>query len=115
LARLVRRGSFSTDKAQLEPLIKSGVAAKWRSVHQCDCVTFNRCAGSTKDFDYMHGRNIAANALDVLAVLEPMTPMSVRFSAALTGALNELSEGELCLISKSLAAQTFTCSRCFGP
>jgi hypothetical protein len=63
----------------------------------------------------VHGRNIAGNALDVIAVLEPMTPMSVRFSAALTGALNELSERELCLTSKSLAAQTFTCSRCFGP
>ena len=35
--------------------------------------------------------------------------------AALTGPLNELSERELCPISKSLAAQTFTCSRCFGP
>lgn len=64
----------------------------------------------------MHGRNIAADALDVIVVLEPMTPMScVRFSAALTGLLNELSERELCPISKSLAAQTFTCSRCFGP
>ena len=80
-------------------------------------VTFNRCSGSTKGFDYMHGRNIAPNALDVIAVLEPMTPIMscVRFSAALTGPLNELSERELCPISKSLAAQTFTCSRCFGP
>ena len=66
-------------------------------------------------FDYVHGRNIAADALDVIAVLEPMTPMScVRFSAALTGPLNEPSERELCPISKSLAAQTFTCSRRFG-
>jgi hypothetical protein len=73
------------------------------------------CAGSTKGFDYMHGRNIAVNALDVIAVLQPMTPKScVRFSAALTGPLNELSERELCPISKSLAAQTFNCSRCFG-
>jgi hypothetical protein len=47
--------------------------------------------GSTKGFDYVPGRNIAANALDVIAVLEPMTPMScVRFSASLTGPLNEL-------------------------
>jgi hypothetical protein len=78
-------------------------------------LTFNRCVGSTKDFDYVHGRNIAGNALDVIEVLEPMTPMSVRFSTALTGALNELLQRELCLTSKSLAAQTFTCSRCFGP
>jgi hypothetical protein len=64
----------------------------------------------------VHGRNIAGNALDVIEVLEPMTPMScVRFSAALTGPLNKLSERELCRISKSLAAQTFMCSRCFGP
>ena len=72
--------------------------------------------GSTKGFDYVPGRNIAANALDVIAVLEPMTPMScVRFSAARTDPLNELLQRELCLTSKSLAAQTFTCSRCFGP
>ena len=60
-------------------------------------------------------RNIAANALDVIAVLEPMKAMScVRSSAALTGPLNELSERDLCPISKSLAAQTFTCSYHFG-
>jgi hypothetical protein len=111
-------GSFSIDKAQLELLIKSGVAAQGRGVHRrhSPCVTFDCCAGSTKGFDYLHGCNIAANALDVIAVLEPMTPMSwVRFSAALTGPLNELSERELCPISKSLTAQTFTCSRCFAP
>jgi hypothetical protein len=89
-----------------------------RAVHRLDSprVTFNRCAGSTKGFDYVHGRNIAANALDVIAILERMTPMScVRFSAALASPLNELSERELRPISKSLAAQTFTCSGCFGP
>jgi hypothetical protein len=108
---------LSIDKAQLEPLVKSGVAAQGRGVHRRDSpsVTFNGCAGSTKGFDYVHGRNIAVNALDVIAVLQPMTPKScVRFSAALTGPLNELSERELCPISKSLAAQTFNCSRCFG-
>jgi hypothetical protein len=34
----------------------------------------NRCAGSTKGLDYVYARNIAATALDVIAVLEPMTP-----------------------------------------
>jgi hypothetical protein len=62
----------------------------------------------------VQGRNIAPNALDVIVVLEPMTPMCcVRFSAARTDPLNELSERELCPIS--LAAKTFTCPRCFGP
>jgi hypothetical protein len=72
--------------------------------------------GLDQGFDYVYGRNIAPNALDVIVVLEPMTPMScVRFSAARTDPLNELSERELCPISRSLAAKTFTCPRCFGP
>jgi hypothetical protein len=98
-------------------VIKAALQHKGAACHRRDSprVTFNRCDGSTKGFDYVHGRNIAANALDVIAVMEPMTPMScVRFSAALTGPLNELSERELCSISKSLAAQTFTCSCCFA-
>jgi hypothetical protein len=81
-------GQLIHRKAQPEPLVKSGVAAQGRGIHRRDSprVTLNRCAGSTKGFDYVHGPNIAANALDVIAVLEPMTPMScVRFSAALTG------------------------------
>ena len=59
---------------------------------------------------------LSTNALDVIAILERMTPTScVRFSAALASPLNELSERELRPISKSLAARTFTCSGCFGP
>jgi hypothetical protein len=70
--------------------LNSGVAAQGSCLYRHDSprITFNRCAGSTKGFDYVYGRNIAANALDVIAVLEPLTPMScVRFSTALAGPL----------------------------
>lgn len=44
-------------------------ARRFIDVHS-PCVTFNDRAGSTGSFNYVHGRNIVRNTLDIIAALE---------------------------------------------
>ncbi len=66
--------SFSGDKGQLVPLIKT--AFEHRGAAFIDvispCVAFNNHQGSTKSFDYVREHNIALNALDFITGHAPI-------------------------------------------
>jgi 2-oxoglutarate ferredoxin oxidoreductase subunit beta len=59
--------SFSGDKDQLVPLIKSALTHQGVAFIDCisPCVAFNNHEGSTKSYDYVREHNEAVNRLDV--------------------------------------------------
>jgi 2-oxoglutarate ferredoxin oxidoreductase subunit beta len=60
--------SFSGDKGQLVPLIKTAIQHRGAAFIDVisPCIAFNNHAGSTKSFDYVREHNEAVNALDVM-------------------------------------------------
>lgn len=65
-------GSFPATRCSLSRSLKrhsSTRARRFIDVHS-PCVTFNDRAGSTGSFNYVHGRNIVLNTLDIIAALE---------------------------------------------
>ena len=69
--------SFSGDKEQLVPLVKS--ALRHRGAALIDvispCVAFNNHAGSTKSYDYVRAHNEAVNRLDFMPQRDAITAM----------------------------------------
>lgn len=67
--------SFSGDKGQLVPLIKTALEHEGAAFIDCisPCVAFNNHEGSTKSFDYVRAHNAALNALDFITPQAPIT------------------------------------------
>ncbi len=67
--------SFSGDKAQLVPLIKSAVRHQGAAFIDVisPCVAFNNHAGSTKSYDFVREHNAAVNFLDFMPVRDEIT------------------------------------------
>jgi 2-oxoglutarate/2-oxoacid ferredoxin oxidoreductase subunit beta len=66
--------SFSGDKTQLVPIIKSAIAHKGAAFIDIisPCVAFNNHAGSTKSFDFVREHNEAVNRLDFMTSRMPI-------------------------------------------
>jgi 2-oxoglutarate/2-oxoacid ferredoxin oxidoreductase subunit beta len=73
-ATLVAR-SFSGDKKQLVPLIKSAIQHRGAAFIDIisPCVAFNNHAGSTKSYEYVREHNEAVNRLDFIERREEIT------------------------------------------
>ncbi len=73
-ATLVAR-SFSGDKKQLVPLIKSAIQHRGAAFIDVisPCVAFNNHAGSTKSYEYVREHNEAVNRLDFIERREEIT------------------------------------------
>src|SRR5579863_3331339 len=67
--------SFSGDKAQLVPLIKTAIAHKGAAFIDVisPCVAFNNHAGSTKSYEYVREHNEVVNRLDFIDVRAEIT------------------------------------------
>jgi len=67
--------SFSGDKAQLVPLIKTAIEHKGAAFIDVlsPCVAFNNHPGSTKSYDYVREHNEAVNRLDVITGRDEIT------------------------------------------
>jgi 2-oxoglutarate/2-oxoacid ferredoxin oxidoreductase subunit beta len=67
--------SFSGDKTQLVPLIKSAVRHQGAAFIDVisPCVAFNNHAGSTKSYDFVREHNAAVNFLDFMPVRDEIT------------------------------------------
>ena len=67
--------SFSGDKKQLVPLIKTALAHEGAAFLDVisPCVAFNNHAGSTKSYDYVREHNEAVNRLDFWPSRESIT------------------------------------------
>ncbi|MBK9734282.1 MAG: 2-oxoacid:ferredoxin oxidoreductase subunit beta [Saprospiraceae bacterium] len=67
--------SFSGDKNQLIPLIKSAMAHKGFSLINVisPCVTFNNNPGSTKSYDYVREHNASLATIDFVPIRETIT------------------------------------------
>ena len=78
--------SFSSDKAQLVPLIKAALMHKGAAFIDCisPCIAFNNHDGSTKSFDYVRAHNAALNTLDFVT---PRAPLTADYAA---GAVEEV-------------------------
>jgi 2-oxoglutarate/2-oxoacid ferredoxin oxidoreductase subunit beta len=72
--------SFSGDKDQLVPLIKTAIEHQGAAFIDCisPCVAFNNHVGSTKSFDYVRAHNAALNALDFIS---PQAPITAEYEA----------------------------------
>ncbi|MEP6942266.1 MAG: 2-oxoacid:ferredoxin oxidoreductase subunit beta [Betaproteobacteria bacterium] len=67
--------SFSGDKTQLVPLIKSAVRHQGAAFIDVisPCVAFNNHAGSTKSYDFVREHNAAVNFIDFIAPMDEIT------------------------------------------
>src|SRR6202158_4607865 len=67
--------SFSGDKTQLVPLIRTAIEHRGAAFIDCisPCVAFNNHPGSTKSFDYVREHNEAVNRLDFMTPREEIT------------------------------------------
>jgi len=67
--------SFSGDKTQLVPLIKSAVSHQGAAFIDVisPCVAFNNHAGSTKSYDFVREHNTAVNFLDFMPMKDEIT------------------------------------------
>jgi 2-oxoglutarate ferredoxin oxidoreductase subunit beta len=67
--------SFSGDKVQLVPLIKSAVRHQGAAFIDVisPCVAFNNHAGSTKSYDFVREHNAAVNFLDFMPLRDEIT------------------------------------------
>src|SRR5262245_61975359 len=67
--------SFSSDKAQLVPMIKAAIQHHGAALIDCisPCVAFNNHEGSTKSFDYVLEHNDSVNHLDFIVGRDEIT------------------------------------------
>lgn len=90
--------SFSGDKQQLIPLIKSAMSHPGFAFIDCisPCVTFNNNKGSTKSYDYVRAHQEATATIDFVPEEEEIT---INYKAGSSASVN-LHDGSQILLSK---------------